>query len=298
MQEMFLRKIPEDMRPWECNVNGVKYVYPAGTEQNVPAEVAAIIDAYWEKQEVDYTETGISFNDLRDRPFGESTEVLFDQRVEFTDGDGEVGTYTGPFTELLEADKTYSVTYNGNVYKCVPLDDLGAGYPTFIGNTSVMGGADTGEPFAIVVVEDPDGGIGTSIISCAGDTSATVKIEKSVIHTIDPKFLPGGGSGGGVVEIPITWNDDQEDFTVGNTFADMRKAVDGGSTVVLKDNLGRRYHLQWDEGGGLTFTNTITNMNGRMIFQTFSFGVDGYERYYSEIVTTQEDFDVIHSAGK
>ena len=50
-QEMFLRKIPEDMRPWECNVNGVKYVYPAGTEQNVPAEVAHLIDAWYVAQE-------------------------------------------------------------------------------------------------------------------------------------------------------------------------------------------------------------------------------------------------------
>ena len=112
------------------------------------------------------------------------------------------------------------------------------------------------------------------------------------------EFGGSGGSGGGVVEIPITWNDDQEDFTVGNTFADMRKAVDGGSTVVLKDNLGRRYHLQRDEGGGLTFTNIITNMNSMMIFLTFSFGVDGYERFYSEIVTTQEDLSVIHSVGE
>ena len=130
---------------------------------------------------------------ILNRPFGESTEVLFDQWVELVDADGDVGVYTGPFPELLEAANTYNITYNGNVYKCVPLDALSAGYPTFIGNTSVMGGADTGEPFAIVVVEDPDvGGIGTSIMSCAGDTSATIRIEKFVIHTIDPKFLPDG----------------------------------------------------------------------------------------------------------
>lgn len=45
------RKIPDNMNPWTCEVNGVKYVYEAGTEQNVPEEVAHIIDAYWKSIE-------------------------------------------------------------------------------------------------------------------------------------------------------------------------------------------------------------------------------------------------------
>lgn len=200
MQEMFLRKIPEDMRPWECNVNGVKYVYPAGTEQNVPAEVAALIDAYWEKQEVDYPETGISFNDLRDRPFGDSTEVLFDQRVEFQDvGEGMMGCDC-IFPELLEAGTTYIVTYNGVSYNCIPLDPAGVGIPSALGNMLPFGAEDTGEPFLIAVppneVEAP---YPMTILSINGDTSATIRIEKSVIHTIDPKFIPAGVGGGVVI---------------------------------------------------------------------------------------------------
>ena len=45
------RKIPDNMNPWTCEVNGVKYVYEAGTEQDVPEEVAHIIDAYWKSVE-------------------------------------------------------------------------------------------------------------------------------------------------------------------------------------------------------------------------------------------------------
>lgn len=45
------RKIPDNMNPWTCEVNGVKYVYEAGTEQDVPEEVAHIIDAYWKSME-------------------------------------------------------------------------------------------------------------------------------------------------------------------------------------------------------------------------------------------------------
>lgn len=191
VQEMFLRKIPEDMRPWECNVNGVKYVYPAGTEQNVPAEVAALIDAYWEKQEVDYPETGISFNDLRDRPFGESTEVLFDQRVEFQDmGEGMMGYY-GEFTEEI-APGVYTVTYNGAVYKCEAFATYDGGPADSIGNKMVFSGEDTGEPFFLNVGVDDGPIIMVSILCLDGSPSATIKIEKSVIHTIDPKFLPDG----------------------------------------------------------------------------------------------------------
>jgi len=193
-------KIPNIMNPFTVEVNGNTYSFPAGTTQEVNQEVYDVIRNIESMVPTPNPRAGEpSFESLRDRPFYESTEVLFDQRVELVAEDGVENSYTGPFPELLEADKTYSVTYNGNVYKCVPLDALGAGYPTFIGNTSVVGGADTGEPFAIVVVEDPDGGIGTSIIPCAGDTSATVKIEKSVIHTIDPKFLPDSGGGGVVI---------------------------------------------------------------------------------------------------
>lgn len=48
---METRKIPDNMQPWTCEVNGVKYVYEAGTEQDVPEEVAHIIDAYWKSVE-------------------------------------------------------------------------------------------------------------------------------------------------------------------------------------------------------------------------------------------------------
>lgn len=43
-----IRNIPDNMRPyWECNINGVEYSYPAGSEDvTVPDAVAAVIDNY------------------------------------------------------------------------------------------------------------------------------------------------------------------------------------------------------------------------------------------------------------
>lgn len=37
--------IPESMNPFELIINGKKYSYPAGTQQDVPDEVAALIEA-------------------------------------------------------------------------------------------------------------------------------------------------------------------------------------------------------------------------------------------------------------
>lgn len=187
-QATFLRKIPEDMRPWECNVNGVKYVYPAGTEQEVPAEVAAIIDAYWEKQEVDYPETGISFNDLRDRPFGESPEVLFDQRVEF---ENSRSTHEGVLP--IATGDTVTLTYNGEQYKCRAVDasQFNGEGGVVVGNFPPIVGEDTGEPFAVMCY--PADGV-FEFMNNTELTEADIKIEKSVIHTIDPKFLPESGA--------------------------------------------------------------------------------------------------------
>lgn len=38
-------KIPSNYRPWVCNINGVVYQYEAGTTQEVPDEVAALIES-------------------------------------------------------------------------------------------------------------------------------------------------------------------------------------------------------------------------------------------------------------
>ena len=36
-------KIPDNSHPWRCNINGVEYVYAAGTTQSVPEAVANLI---------------------------------------------------------------------------------------------------------------------------------------------------------------------------------------------------------------------------------------------------------------
>lgn len=224
-QATFLRKIPEDMRPWECNVNGVKYVYPAGTEQNVPAEVAAIIDAYWEKQEVDYTETGISFNDLRDRPFGESTEVLFDQRVEFTTD----GAYVQNSALPISDGDFVKVTLDGVEYELTAeVATLG---PTVVcfGNAGFFGGTFGEIPFG-VATGSMDGEETLAVIApdYKGAT-VPIKIERTKVKTIDPKFLPETGAG---FNVNVWYDSDALDYVSDKTYEQIKAAEEAKTPIV------------------------------------------------------------------
>lgn len=222
VQEMFLRKIPEDMRPWECNVNGVKYVYPAGTEQNVPAEVAALIDAYWEKQAVDYPETGISFNDLRDRPFGESTEVLFDQRVEILSEELMIeGALPISDGDLVK------VTWDGAEYECTA--GIGANGLAFFGNTGFMGGEDNGIPFAMATgTIDGQEMFGIIAPYFVGQT-VSVKVEGLVVKTIDPKYLPESGAG---FNVNVWYDSDAFEYVSDKTYEQIKAAEEAKTPIV------------------------------------------------------------------
>lgn len=53
-------KIPDNMQPWSCTINGVKFVYEAGSTQTVPDEVADLISRV----------NGIADNYVIDKPWG------------------------------------------------------------------------------------------------------------------------------------------------------------------------------------------------------------------------------------
>ena len=72
--------IPDYTRPnWVCCINGVRYAYPAGSTQEVPDEVADLIEDQMEHLPVPdpaKPSGGVSsWNDLTDKPFYEETKV-------------------------------------------------------------------------------------------------------------------------------------------------------------------------------------------------------------------------------
>lgn len=129
---------------------------------------------------------------ILNRPFYESTEVLFDQRVEIVD----VEHVIEGALPISDGDMV-KVTWNGVEYECTA--GIGARGDVFFGNTAFMGGEDNGVPF--VMATGTYNGEGVLAILAPGFIGQTVsvKVEGPVVKTIDPKFIPAGAGGGVVI---------------------------------------------------------------------------------------------------
>ena len=127
---------------------------------------------------------------VKNRPFytGDRVQTVFVEEstasFSFSNDDG---MYTGLFPSTFDATvgDTYKVYWDGSTYECTCVDFFGN---SAIGNLSIVGrGADTGEPFIMVLIE-------TEIYIYTADTSAshTFSISGFVqeLVKIDEKYLP------------------------------------------------------------------------------------------------------------
>lgn len=228
-QVMRTVKIPECMNPFYVEVNGHKYSYPAGTTQEVPEEVAAVIEAHEGVHHHGYNgpvhnqslniraDWNVSdpgdLRFVRNRPCYEETEVLFDQTIEIGSTEGE------PVYMMLQAlpisvGDFLKVTFDGVAYE---MEAFGFnGYAGF-GNSAIFGGEDNGIPFCGATMGTEEAGE-TVILGAPGVHS--VKIEGIVVHPLDPKFIPDG-IGGGVV---IVKEADTQTYASAATYANMNAA--------------------------------------------------------------------------
>lgn len=127
-----------------------------------------------------------SWNDLTDRPFGETvtkTNLLDNVTTTVTT------SMQLPFYFSIESDKQYEVIFNGTTYMCSPFVYYGM---QCIGNLyHISGGTNTGEPFAFA-----DGaGAGQAgkmqgFFAEAGTYTISVSSVKSELVKIDPIYLP------------------------------------------------------------------------------------------------------------
>lgn len=127
---------------------------------------------------------------VKNRPFYAATveTVLLEEgTVSFTNPGAGFYYAAIPTTIELTAGETYKVSWDGATYECVCESIMGY---TVIGNPSIIGvGADTGDPFAIIPLDNDNG---TEIYT--KDTSASHTISISVfageLVKIDEKYLP------------------------------------------------------------------------------------------------------------
>ena len=138
-----------------------------------------------------------SWNDLTDKPFYEeaSTVEVLAETALIVDADLAEGfIFTNPIT--LEAEKTYNINYNGVSYSCVANELAMEGKTSItLGNMSVIGGEDTGEPFALLVFPADlavQNGFYMQVMPLDEASSVTISIyqETTVTHPIEGKYLP------------------------------------------------------------------------------------------------------------
>ena len=109
--------------------------------------------------------------------------LLPESTLTFNTADGDINFMEEQLPFTLTEGTTYCVFWNGTPYTVIAqLVGLTVG----IGNQKALGGSDTGEPFAILSVNDD-----TSVICTVdGSTSANVKIEEENIVKVPEKYLP------------------------------------------------------------------------------------------------------------
>jgi hypothetical protein len=187
--------IPDFMKPdFVCTINGVRYSYPAGTTQEVPDEVADLIENNNDQIPVPAAPPSncvTSWNDLTDRPFySEPGEVLPETTVEI---DPESGMAFLPDMAIFGGDKC-TIKYNGTEYVCVCAESdeglLGLGNYGMDSDPPV----DTGEPFAMAKADIGNGVLVWVVAPLDGSTSVTLSVIGEVHHPVPDKYLPITGA--------------------------------------------------------------------------------------------------------
>ena len=224
---------------------------------------------------------------VKNRPFytGDPVEtvLLEETTVAFELAEGPDGSvlYVTTFPPTFEATggETYKVSWDGTVYECT---SMSGGYEIAIGNLSIMGGPDTGEPFLIIVMN------GGAIDIATADTSAshTISISRTVapVVKIDKKYL-----------VQPDWNQNDEtaaDYvknrpfysetgtvTVENVIDDMAlkrfPVFSVGDTVTVNVDGVEHSLLAYDDEGTITIGDTLSSLDngeGQLGWQIY---VDG-----------------------
>ena len=112
-----------------------------------------------------------------------------------------------------------------------------------------------------------------------------------VDNTIRKQEVQSGG-GSGIVVIPVTWNDEGEDYTVGMTFQEIRAALDSGAVVIVKDDLGGVWNLSTDEGEWIDFTRVLVKSDC-IVSSYFGFSPES-DQYFSNISNASVDLEINH----
>lgn len=203
--------VPSSANPFVVYVNGMNYTYPAGTIQEVPDDVALIIERYQEDRnkepdpvnppfdccgcetgggsgvsvQADWEQTDETAADfIKNKPFGDLPTTLYEATdLSLTESDGafilEVSVNFG-----LTAGQQYTTTIDGSKYisECMNYVDI----YLVLGNLAFIGmGDDNGLPFTLILADS------TMQFICMQDFD-TLVISTMEPQQIDSKYIKTG----------------------------------------------------------------------------------------------------------
>lgn len=128
----------------------------------------------------------------------------------------------------LTVGETYTVTYNGNDYNCVcqsaPSGLSEDANAVAMGNFSVAGGQDTGDPFAMMISTEFNR---VDIIDLSGASAVKVEIVGEAVHPIDKKYISA--------PVVFHWDDYESILTdASGNVVSYEEAKAAGRNVVIK----------------------------------------------------------------
>ena len=129
----------------------------------------------------------------------------------------------------LTAGETYTVMYNGTSYECVCIDLSTQGVTdgsVALGNLSVSGGENTGEPFAMIANHDKQMVIAMDL---TGATSVRIGFMGKVGHKMDDRCIPDSTR---VLVVKFAEREDGNLVSLTHTYRQMRTAINEGVPVI------------------------------------------------------------------
>ena len=196
--------IPECMNPFEVMIDGKYYSYPAGTTQEVPDDVAAVIESHKQTHEAQMTPPSADLPgvcllavDMTLRKLGVSEETkqtaILPETVVLPESHemsaGKYGAFALPFV-AMEVGKKYRVVADGVALEHIATD---ASYQ-IIGNASLFNDeTDNGWPWVFVIAMDYQVTAIGFADPAENEKSHTVAVYEVTETTtpIDHKYLPG-----------------------------------------------------------------------------------------------------------
>ena len=193
-------------------------------------------------------------------------EILPETTIQLNDGQLEIPN--SPY--VINDGERYRVTWNGEVFECEAKSNNFDGTPlVYIGNASILGLDDTGEPFTIAYVS----AITTTMIVSADSSTATItiKVEGEIVTPIPTKYL------GNAFPYYIECTEEVVEGKVNYICTETRKNVEpvlrSGRDIILK--------LNFDLGLFFMTVSSWVNLPDGSMWLSF-FGHDGISDYVQD----------------